>query len=68
MDMENKGRGVHPKLNNHGKTHLSIEDVINIKRLCLEDHKTQRYVAKMYNIQPPAVHKIIAGINWKSIE
>jgi len=52
---------------NNTKAILTEEDVIEIKRLYLEDEMSATEIALKYNMNSPAIWKILNNINWKHI-
>lgn len=60
--MSNKKMG---EFNNKSK--LSKTDVLEIRRLYNEENKTQREIAKLFNIQHACVYKIVNYKTWRHI-
>ncbi len=46
---------------------LTIENVIEIKNLLIENTITQREIAKKFNVKPTTIAEIKAGRNWKNV-
>lgn len=51
----------------NNKAKLNKEDVIKIRKLYTEENKTQRDIAKLFNIQHACVYKIVNYKTWKHI-
>ena len=46
---------------------LKADDVIEIRKIYLEDKLPQHKIAKMFGISQPAIHKILTGKTWSSV-
>lgn len=65
-DMETKGRGNHPRNENHGRAKLTNKDVIDI-RILYSNGASIRSLAKAYNISPPCIKRAVDGSGWVGV-
>lgn len=63
-DREARGRGADHVGSAHPRTKLTDEDILYIRRAA----KTNKELAKQYDISISTVVKIVARINWKHIQ
>lgn len=63
LDKEKKGRGNHPFGSKHGRAKLNEETVLEILKENLEG-KSQRFLAKKYEVSRMTIRQILRGITW----
>lgn len=49
------------------ETHLTENDVREIRRLCRTDMR-KREIAKMFNVVPSTISNIVSGYSWKHLK
>lgn len=67
LDMIKKGRGIFKKGENRGKSKLTNEAVLDIKRNYKPFVITNRMLAEKYNVSIAAITQVIRGNSWKHI-
>ncbi len=63
VDRDTKGRGADLRGADNPRTHLTVEDVLEIKAKYAEG-RAQRKIAAEYNIRQPTVSRIVNNKRW----
>jgi predicted XRE-type DNA-binding protein len=67
LDMEQKGRGRHPKWSNHWNAKITEKDVIDIRNLYHNEKITLKKIANIYKLNWGSVSQIVSGKCWHGI-
>jgi len=65
-DMEDKGRGVHPKGSDNGRAKLAEKDIPAIRMLIAMGFK-QTYIAGLFHVRQQTVSNIKRGNGWNHV-
>jgi len=66
-DMDNKNRR-NMKSGARKTSHLSEDDIINMRQMCLNKDYSYSQIGKLYNISITEVSRIARGIRWKDVK
>ena len=65
---DRKNYGDQPRGTKHYATHLTEDDIRNIRRLRIEKELSYEQIGVLYNINPATINNIIYGFTWKHVD
>lgn len=64
QDRERRDRGNHAKGSAHGRSKLSADQVVGIKKLYSSGEYSYRKLGKMFGVDGKSIADIVNGLNW----